>query len=171
MVEEASMEFRLRKLDETRNYFLDKIKHSDLMSENYKKTGEYLNYIEHLLILVSAVAGSILISAFASLVCVPVGITSSVVEIKIGAIIARIKKCKSIIKKKKKQLDKIVLLGKDKLNTIEVVISKSLINLYISHDEFVSVNNTLREYNEMKDKTRNPETILYKNNGNLSCQL
>ena len=50
----------------------------------------------------------------------------------------------SIIKKKKKH-DKTVLLGKDKLNTIEVLISKALINSYISHDEFVLVNNVLRE--------------------------
>ena len=44
-------------------------------------------------------------------------------------------------KKKKKKHDKIVLLGKDKLNTIEVLISKVLIDSYISHDEFVSMNN------------------------------
>ena len=37
--------------------------------------------------------------------------------------------------------------GKDKLNTIEVLISKYLVDLCISHDEFVSVNNVLRKYN------------------------
>ena len=47
-------------------------------------------------------------------------------------------------KKKKKKPDKIVLLGKDKLNTIEVLISKALVDSYINHDEFVSVNNVLR---------------------------
>ena len=36
MVEEASIEFRLRKINETRNYLLDEIKHNDLMSEKYK---------------------------------------------------------------------------------------------------------------------------------------
>ena len=35
------------------------------------------------------------------------------------------------------------------LNTIEVTISKSLIDSYISHDKFVSINNVLRKYNEM----------------------
>ena len=43
------------------------------------------------------------------------------------------------------------MLGKDKLNTIEVLVSKVLINSYISHDEFVSLNNVLREYNEIKE--------------------
>ena len=42
------------------------------------------------------------------------------------------------------------MLGKSKLNTIEVLISKYLIDPYIRHDKFVSVNNALREYNEMK---------------------
>ena len=147
MVEEASLEFRLRKIDETRNYLLDEIKHNDLMSEKYKKTCKYLNRVEHLLILASIVTGWVSISAFASLVCIPVGITSSAVGIKVcGTVAAGIKKCKSIIKKKKKKHDKIVLLGKDKLNTIEVLTPKALIDSYIGHDDFFSVNNVLREY-------------------------
>ena len=50
-----------------------------------------------------------------------------------------------------------MLLGKDKLNTIKGLNSKALIDSYISHDEFVSVNNLLREYNKMKEETENPE--------------
>ena len=53
MTEEASIEFRLRKIDETRNYLLGEIKNNDLMSEKYKKTCKYLNYVENLLILSS----------------------------------------------------------------------------------------------------------------------
>ena len=51
-----------------------------------------------------------------------------------------------------------MLLGKNKLNAIEVLISKALTDSYISHDEFVSVNNVLREYYEIKEKIKNPET-------------
>ena len=157
MVEEASIEFRLRKIDETRNYLLDEIKHNDLMSERYRKTCKYLNYVENVLILASTVTGCVSISAFASLVCVPVGITSSEVGINNCAITERIKIYKTIIKKQKKKHDKIILLGKDKLNTIEVLISKALIDSYINHDGFVSVNNVLREYNEMKEEIKNPK--------------
>ena len=64
------------------------------MSEKYKKAAEYLNYVEHLIILVSAVTGCFSISAFTSLICVPVGIISSAVGIKICAITAGIKKYK-----------------------------------------------------------------------------
>ena len=48
-----------------------------------------------------------------------------------------------------------MLLGKDKLNAIEVLISQTLIDLYISHDGFVSVNNVLREYNKVKEQIKN----------------
>ena len=63
--------------------------------------------------------------------CVPVGITISAVGTNICTIITGIKKYKSIIKKKKKKHDKIVLLGKHKLNVIEALISKALINSYL----------------------------------------
>ena len=52
------------------------------MSEKYKKTGKYLNYVEHLLVVASTITGCVSISAFASLVCVPVDIKSSVIESK-----------------------------------------------------------------------------------------
>ena len=48
MTEEASLGFRLNKIDETRNYLLVKIKHNDLMNEKYKKICKYLNYVEQL---------------------------------------------------------------------------------------------------------------------------
>ena len=98
----------LRKIDETRSYLLEEIKHNNLMSEKYKKTWKYLNHVEHLFILVTSCVS---ISAFALLVCVSVGITTSEVGI-ISAITARIKKYISIIKKKKKH-EKTVLLAKD----------------------------------------------------------
>ena len=89
-------------------------------------------------------------SAFTSLVSVSVGVMSSTVEIKISVIIEGIKKYKPIINKKKRKNDKIVLLGKYKLNTVQVLISKSLINSYISHDDFVIVNDILIECNKIK---------------------
>ena len=85
-------------------------------------------------------------SSSASLVAIPVRITSSGIGLKICVITARIKKYKLIIKKKKKKHNKIVLLAKSKLNSIEVLISKALIDSNISHDEFVLINNVLTEF-------------------------
>ena len=71
---------------------------------------------------------------FCFLFGIPIGITSSAIGLKICAINAGIKKYKSIIKKRKKKHDKIVLLAKSKLNNIKVLISKALIDSNISHD-------------------------------------
>ena len=80
------------------------------------------------------------ISAFASIVGIAIGITSSVVWLKYFVINAVIKNYKSIIKKKKKKHDKLVLSAKSKSNSIEVLISKALIDSVICHDEFVLIN-------------------------------
>ena len=115
-------------------------------------------HVDHLLVLVSTVTGCVSISAFASLICVPVGIRSSAIGTKMCVITAGIKRYKSIIKKKNKKHDQTVFSRKDKLNSIKVLISKALIDSYIIHDETVSVNNVLREYNEMKNEIKYHET-------------
>ena len=73
------------------------------MSEKFKKTCKYLNYVEHLFTLVSTITIWVLISAFASLAFVPVDITSSAVGIKLCAVTAGIRKYKSNIKKKRRR--------------------------------------------------------------------
>ena len=130
-----------------------------MKSKKHEKTFITLNYVEHFLILASRVTGCVSISAFALLVAIPIGITSSEATIKIWVITAEIKKYKSIIKKRSK-CDKIVLLGRVKLNAMEVLISKDLIDSYITHDKFVSVNIVLREYNETKKEVKNPKMFV-----------
>ena len=61
------------------------------MSEKYKRTRKYLNYVENLLILASTVTVCVSIYAFAPLVCVPVRIMSSALGLQICAITAGIK--------------------------------------------------------------------------------
>ena len=50
------------------------------------------------------------------------------------------------------------MLTKSKLNSIEIVSSKALIDSVISHDEFVLINNMTKEYEEMKEKIKNLKT-------------
>ena len=77
-----NQEFRLENIDETRNYLLEEIKQNELMSREHKKVCTTLNYIKHYLILASTITGYISISAFASLLDIPIGITSSAVGLK-----------------------------------------------------------------------------------------
>ena len=127
------------------------------MSKKHKNVCTTLNHMEHFLIVAS---GYLSISAFASLVVITIdrNLKSSVIGLKICVITAETEKYKSIIKKKKKKHDKIVLLAKSKLNRIEILISKALIISVISHDEFVLTNNVPKEYNKMKEETKNLKT-------------
>ena len=64
MVEEnISKEFRLTNIDKTRNYFLEAIEQNELMIKKHIKVCATLNYIEHFLILGSAITRGISISA------------------------------------------------------------------------------------------------------------
>ena len=126
--ENISQEFRLENITEIRNYLIEEINRNQLVSKKHKMVCTTLNYIEHFLILGSTVTGSVSFSVFASLVGIPIGITSSAIGLKIFVITAAIKKYKLIIKKKKKKPDKIVLLAKSNLNRIEFLISKALID-------------------------------------------
>ena len=54
-VENACLDFRLKKTDERRNYLLEEIKHNELISKIRKKICTNLNHIEELLILASTV--------------------------------------------------------------------------------------------------------------------
>ena len=101
------------------------------MSKKHKKDFRVLNYIEHSLVA---------ISTFGLIICV---------------ITAGMKKYMSIIKRKWKKRDRIVLLAKSKLNSIGVVISKALIDSNISHEEFVLINNILKEFYDMNEETEN----------------
>ena len=76
-----SQEFRFKKIDEIRNYFLEEIEQHELMSREHKKVCTPLNYIEHFLILPSANTGYILISAFVSFLGILIGIASSAIRL------------------------------------------------------------------------------------------
>ena len=131
-------------MDETRNYLIEEINRNELMSKKHKKVCTTLNYIEHFLLLTSTITGCVSISSFASLVGIPIGITSSANGLKICAITAEIKKYKSIIKKKNKKHNKIVLLAKSKLNSMEVLTSNAFIESVISQGEFILINNVIK---------------------------
>ena len=99
------------------------------MSNKHKNVFMVLNHIEQSLVLDSAITRNVSNSAFASIVGIPIG----------------------------KKRNKIVLLIKTKLNTMEVLISKALFNSNFSHDDCISVN-VLKEYNDMKEAIKNPKS-------------
>ena len=135
--------FRKKNIDKRRNYLSEKINQNDLMRRKNKNVYTVLDYIEYQLILIFTVSGCVSISAFA-LAGIHIGITSSEIELKICVITAGIKKYKLIIKKEKKKHDTTVLFTESKLNSVEVLTSKALI------DEFALRNVVLKEFYHIK---------------------
>ena len=99
-----SQEFRLKNIDEVRNYLFEDIKQNELMSKKHKKVCTTLNYVDHLIILVFTITGFNSVSTFFFfLLGIPIAITSSALGQKICVITAGIKNYESIIKKKEKE--------------------------------------------------------------------
>ena len=88
--ENISQEFRLKNIDETKNYFLEELKQNELISIKHKRVHKTINYIEHVLILAFTDIRCISISTFSSLIGIPIGITRSPIGLKICAIAAGI---------------------------------------------------------------------------------
>ena len=71
VLESNSQEFRLNKIAEIRNYLFKEINQNELMSKKNEKVCTVLNYIDHLLIVISTITGCVTISVFASLIGIP----------------------------------------------------------------------------------------------------
>ena len=94
MAEEKTwQEFRLRNIDETRNYFMEEINRNELMTKKHKKICITLNYIEHFLIL-------------ASLIGIPIGITSSAIGSKFVPQLQELKSISQWLRKRKRNMIK-----------------------------------------------------------------
>ena len=98
--ENRDQELRLKITEEIKIYFIKKINQHELISKKHKKVSAILNCTDNFIILVSRFPGCISISAFASLLGIPIRNTSSAMSSKIKAITAGIEKYKSKIKTK-----------------------------------------------------------------------
>ena len=66
-----------------------------------------------------------------------------------------IKKLLSITRKKKKKCDKILILAKSKLDSIETLVFQAIIDMEISHEEFNVIIREKQKYEKMKENVRN----------------
>ena len=106
IVKNISQEFRLKNIDEIRNYFLEEIGKNELMSKRRRIVCTTLSYNEYFLILASAITECIPISDFASMLGISLGIMSSAIGIKTFAVAVGTKNYQAIIKKQKKNMIK-----------------------------------------------------------------
>ena len=109
------------------------------------------DYIEKLLIVLIATSGGVSICSFTSVVGAPVRIASVSFTLMLSLTNGIIKKLLSTTRNKKKKHDKIFMLAKSKLNSIETLISQALIDIEISHEEFVTILMENDKYEKMKE--------------------
>ena len=112
------------------------------------------DYIDKILIVLSAATGGVSIVSFTSVIGLPVGIGNASFTLIFSLTTGIIKKLLNITRNKKKKHDKILMLAKSKLNSIETLISQALIDMDISHEEFFTILKGKDRYEMMKDNLR-----------------
>ena len=134
-------QFRLNKINEIKNYFVPDIKERELMSKRLSKYIASFNYFYKTLIVLFVTAGIISIALFATFIGEPVGIVIASFSLAFSISTGIVKKMLKTTRNKKKKHNKIVIVARSKLNSIEIKISEALINNEISHEDFMTVIN------------------------------
>ena len=123
--------FRLDKIDKIKDYFDSEIQERKIMSKKLSKHIAAFDHIDKTLIVLSATSGGISIVSFTSVIGIPAGSASASFTLIFSLTTGIIKKLLEVTRKKKKY-NKIVMLAKSKLNSIETLMSQALID--ISHE-------------------------------------
>ena len=133
---------RLDKITEIENYFYEEINQRKSCSKKLSKYVAAFDYIDKVLIVLSATSGGVSIISFTSIVGAPVGIASASLTLIFSLTTGIVKKLLNITRNKKKKHDKILMLAKSKLNSIEtLVLSQALIDMETSHEEYIAILN------------------------------
>ena len=107
-----------------------------------------------MLVVLSATSGGVCIISFTTVIRAPVGKASASFTLFFSLTTGINKKLLSITKNKNKKHDKILVLAKSKLNSIDILLSQALIDMEISHDEFITILYEKDKYEKMKEGIR-----------------
>ena len=134
-------QFRLNKINEINDYFVAEIKEREFISRRLSKYIISFDYFGKSLIVLSITSGIIYIASIATVIGAPVGIVSASFSLAFSISTGIIKKLLKTTRNKKKKHNKIVMLARSKLNSIESKISEALINNEIIHEDFMTIIN------------------------------
>ena len=134
-------QLRVNKINEIKDYFVAEIKERKLMSKRLSKYIASFDYFYKSLIVLSVTTGSISIASFATVIGAPVGMMSASFSLAFSITTGFVKKFLKTIRNKKKKHNKIVMLARSKLNSIESKISEALINNEFSQVDFMAIIN------------------------------
>ena len=128
--------FQLSEIIRIGNCFHYEINPRKLCSKKFSKHVTTFDYKDKILTVLSATSSGVCIISSASVVGAPVGIASASFTLIFSLTTGIVKKLLNITRNKKKKHDKILMLAKSKLNSIETLVSQALIDMEISHEEF-----------------------------------
>ena len=124
------------------------------MTKNLSKYIASFEYFDKSLIFLSVATGSISLASFVTVAGAPVGIMSSSCSLIFSITTGFVKKLLKTTRNKKQKDNKIVMLARIKLNSIESKMSEALINNEISHEDFMTTLNEEKKYRELKESIR-----------------
>ena len=116
------------------------------MSKRLSKHTASFDYFDKYLIVLSATSDSIFTASFATVIVAPVGIASASFSLVFSISTGIVRKLLQTTQNKKKNNNKIVMLARSKLNSIESKISKALINNETSHEDLMTIVNEQGNY-------------------------
>ena len=120
-------QFTLYKINEIKDYFVAEIKERELMCKRLSKYIAFFDYFDKSLIVLSVATGSISIASFSTVIRIPVGIVSASFSLAFSTFTGIVKKLLKTARIKKKKLNKVVILARSKLNSIERKIFKKIL--------------------------------------------
>ena len=125
-----------------------------IMSKNLSKYIASFKYFDKSLIVLSVAAGRISIASFTTVIGSPVTIMSASCRLALSITTGFVEKLLKTTINKKKKHNKIVMLARNKLNSIESKIYEALINNEISHEDFMTILSEEKKYRELKESIR-----------------
>ena len=152
--------FRLDEISKIENYFSEEINQRKSCRQKLNKYVTTFDYIDKILLVLSATTGEVSIISFTSIIAAPVGIANASFTLIFSLTIGIVRKLLNIARKQKH--DKTLMLVKSKLNSIERLISQALIDLDKSHEEFITTLKEKDRYEMMKNNLRNENGESYK---------
>ena len=123
-------QFRLNKINEIKDHFIAEIKERELVNKGLSKYIASFDYFDKSLIDLSPATGSISIASFATVIVAPAGMMSASFSLAFSITTGFVKRfLKTTRNKMKKKHNKIVMLARSKLNTIESKISEDFMTI------------------------------------------
>ena len=146
--------YKLNQIDKIKDYFNNEINERKDIIRKLNKYIVSFDYLDKIFITLSASFGTLSLASHATIIGIPLGIAGSSLTLTFTISTGVNKSLLRITKKRKKKHNKIIALAKNKLNTIDMLLSSALNDSKISHEEFTNIIAEKNMYENMKENIK-----------------